>query len=214
MKKEQHSLSKICESYKEYISEHGEKPNSIFAFAKLSKMTEAEFYQFANSFEQLDGIIWTEFITETISKLDTDETYHQYSVREKLLAFYYTLIETLKENRSFVLMGFNTNEISKLKEPKMLKYCKPAYKAYISQLLLEGKESNEVAERRFITDKYPDAFWLQFLLLLHFWQKDTSVNFEKTDSAIEKAVNVSFDLIGTTALDSLFDAAKFFFQNR
>jgi hypothetical protein len=52
------------------------------------------------------------------------------------------------------------------------------------------------------------------LFILNFWVKDPSQQFEQTDVAIEKAVNTSFDLIGKTPLDTIFDFAKFLFQNR
>jgi hypothetical protein len=51
---------------------------------------------------------------------------------------------------------------------------------------------------------------LGFLLL--FWRDDESAGFEKTDAAIEKSVNLAFDLIGKGAVDSAFDFAKFLYQ--
>lgn len=208
------NIEKIKLAYLNHIKEFGAKPISVLAFVKKIKMSEASFYEVFNTFDQIDETLWKGFVENTISKLENDEAYYQYSVREKLLAFYYTFIEELKENRTFVALGLATDEFKKFKEPKVLTYCKSAYKNYVGQLILEGKESNEVAERRFITERYPDAFWIQFLILMQFWLKDTSIDFEKTDSAIEKSVNASFDLIGASAFDSVIDAAKFFFQNR
>jgi hypothetical protein len=50
--------------------------------------------------------------------------------------------------------------------------------------------------------------------LLIFWKDDTSAGFEKTDAAIEKSVNLAFDLIGKGAVDSIFDFAKFLYQTK
>jgi hypothetical protein len=47
--------------------------------------------------------------------------------------------------------------------------------------------------------------------VIGFWIKDNSQGFEKTDAAIEKAVNLSFDLLGKNIADSAFDFAKFVF---
>jgi hypothetical protein len=91
---------------------------------------------------------------------------------------------------------------------------KDAFFDYARDLLAEGRESKEVEPRAFITDRYPNALWRQTLFLLNFWVNDVSKNFEKTDTAIEKAVNTSFDLIGRSPLDTLFDFAKFIYQNR
>ncbi|MEJ7665766.1 MAG: hypothetical protein WKG07_42725 [Hymenobacter sp.] len=48
---------------------------------------------------------------------------------------------------------------------------------------------------------------LQFILL--FFVRDQSVNFERTDAAVEKAVTLSFDLVGRNTLDSAFDFGRF-----
>jgi hypothetical protein len=51
-----------------------------------------------------------------------------------------------------------------------------------------------------------------FILL--FWKEDDSAGFEKTDAAVEKSVNLAFDLIGKGAVDSAIDFAKFLYQNK
>lgn len=91
---------------------------------------------------------------------------------------------------------------------------KVGFKEYARDLVMEGKESQEVTPRRFLNERYPDAFWLQLLMILDFWVKDKSKGFENTDAMIEKSVNTSFDLMGSTALDSVLDFAKFMYQNR
>ena len=89
-----------------------------------------------------------------------------------------------------------------------------AFDDYARDLMAEGRESREVEPRPFLTDRYPKALWAETLLILDFWVRDVSKNFEKTDTVIEKAVNTTFDLIGRSPLDSLFDLAKFMYQNR
>ena len=42
-----------------------------------------------------------------------------------------------------------------------------------------------------------------------FFAKDDTVNFERTDAAVEKAVTLSFDLVGRNTLDSAFDFVRF-----
>ena len=53
----------------------------------------------------------------------------------------------------------------------------------------------------------------EFFLLL-FWKDDESPGFEKTDAAVEKSVNLAFDLIGKGAVDSFIDFAKFLYQSK
>ncbi len=53
------------------------------------------------------------------------------------------------------------------------------------------------------------GFWVQALFVLKYWIEDSSINFEMTDAAIEKAVNLSFQLMHSNTLDSLLDFGKF-----
>ena len=96
-------VEKIKQAYIEFFLENGTAPASVFSFTKKLKMKEIEFYDHYNSFELLESDIWLGFFKETITKIEADTVYGTYSVREKLLAFYYTWIEVLKENRSYTL---------------------------------------------------------------------------------------------------------------
>jgi Tetracyclin repressor-like, C-terminal domain len=205
---------KIKQAYIEFFLENGTHPSSVFSFTKKLKMKEIEFYDLYNSFELLESDIWLGFFKETITKIESDSVYATYSVREKLLAFYYTWIELLKNNRSYTSQTWRLIDKRRMKTPVFMTDLKTAFKEYARDLVMEGKESREVQPRKFIDERYPDAFWLQFLLVLDFWVKDKSKGFEQTDAMIEKSVNTSFDLIASSALDTVLDFAKFMYQNR
>ena len=225
------TLEKIRKAYTDYVLEHGHQPTSVFQFAKKLKLAEADFYTHYASFDAIEADIWLTFFTEAKATVEADETYQGYSVREKLLAFYYTWIELLKGQRSFVVYSYGRLREGAMTSPtsragmrarragvnaqnRVLYPFKDAFFDYARDLLAEGRESKEVEPRPFITDRYPNALWRQTLFLLDFWVNDASKNFEKTDTAIEKAVNTSFDLIGRSPLDTLFDFAKFVYRNR
>ena len=224
------TLEKIRKSYTDYVLENGHQPPSVFAFAKKLKLTESDFYTHFASFDAIEADVWLTFFQEAKATVEADETYQQYSVREKLLAFYYTWIELLKAQRSFATYSYNRiREVPAMATPierarmrsrgaatnnRVLHPFKDAFNDYARDLLAEGRESKEVEPRPFVTDRYPNALWTQTLFLLDFWLKDVSKNFEKTDTAIEKAVNTAFDLIGRSPLDTLFDFAKFVYQNK
>ncbi len=207
-------IEKIKLAYIEYFLENGTQPPSVFAFAKKNKMQEGDFYEYYNSFDLLESDIWLGFFHETKRKIEAEEVYATYSVREKLLAFYYTWIEVLKQHRSYTTQTWRLIDKRKMKTPVFMTDLKIAFKDFSRDLIAEGKESNEVQPRKFIDERYPDAFWLQFLMVLDFWVKDKTKSFEQTDAMIEKSVNTSFDLMASTALDSVLDFAKFMFQNR
>ena len=204
---------KIKQAYMEYVLEHGTQPASIFKFVRDLKIKEDVFYEHFNSFENVEKEVWLGMLTQTLETIQSEEVYDQYSAREKLLAFYYTFIEVMKGNRSFILQ---TTPMSKKPDmqPYFLEYFKKGFMEWIEEILLEATETEEVKNRPYISNRYKDGIWIQFLFVLRFWIKDDSRGFEKTDAAIEKAVNLSFDLMGRGPLDAMIDFAKFLYQNK
>ena len=101
-------------------------------------------------------------------------------------------------------------------KPQYLSGAKDAFIDYVEELIDEGKNKNEIVERSEYwnwEERYADGLWIQFMYVIRFWLQDESDGFEKTDEAIEKAVNLSFDLMGEWPFDSMFQFAKFYFQS-
>ena len=216
---------KIKEAYLDYLLEHGEAPPSVYQFAKRLKMKEGTFYEHYNSFTSLERDIWRGFFDQALAQIQNDEVYKEYSVREKLLAFYYTWVEVLKNNRSYVtfrvqrmgLSGMGTRQVGSnvgRLNIDVLSRFKEGFLDFANELIMEGKETEEVVDRPIIGKNYGEGLWRQVLFVLNFWVQDDSQNFERTDVAIEKAVNLSFDLMGRSALDSAVDFARFLYQGR
>ncbi|HET8829439.1 MAG TPA: TetR family transcriptional regulator C-terminal domain-containing protein [Pelobium sp.] len=203
---------KIQSAYIDHVLTEGKKPNSVFTFAKKNKFPEEEFYKFFGSFDAIDGEIWSSLFTTVISEVKTQEIWSTYSAREKALSFYYTFFELLKSKRSFV--NYSMGNFKKgIHTPTQLKESKEIFEEFSKELINEGLESGEINERKLITSRYKDALWLQLGFLLNFWLKDHSAGFEKTDEAIEKGINVTFDLFQRSPIDNLLDYGKFLAQN-
>jgi AcrR family transcriptional regulator len=200
-------------AYIEHVLNNGTPPVSIFKFCADQGITEDEFYTHFGSFEGLERAIWKGFIERTTSRLKADESFVTFSAREKVLAFYYTLFEEFRSSRSYILV-----QLSHYKKPELvpgfLKDFKSEYETFIESILAAGRTNREVARRPYLEKGYPKIFWLHMGFLLIFWKDDDSAAFEKTDAAIEKSVNLAFDLIGAGALDSAFDFAKFLYQTK
>jgi len=219
-------LEKIRKAYTEYVLDKGTPPPTVYQFAKKLKLTEAEFYEEYTSFDAIEADVWLAFFTQARQTVEADAVYQTYSVREKLLAFYYTWVEVLKSQRSFVVYSYGrirpqhrpenpvlrARALARPVSSPVLKPFREAFYDFARDLLAEGRESKEVEPRPFLSDRYADGLWAQTLFLLTFWINDASKGFERTDTAIEKSVNTAFDLFGRTPLDSLVDLAKFIYQ--
>ena len=205
------SDDKIKSAYIQSLLTNGKRPPSVFKFCLDLGIKEEEFYSHFGSFEGLERQIWNGFLAITINRLHSDPAFQEFTSREKILAFYFSLLEELKANRSFVLLALEGHQKLEI-VPGFLKTFKTTFESFIESILGEGKSKGEVAMRPYLDKRYPQLFWLHLGFILHFWKDDDSAGFEKTDAAVEKSVNLAFDLIGKGAVDSAIDFAKFIYQ--
>jgi len=206
------SASAIQQSYREHLLTEGAAPASVYIFCKKRGLKEAEFYQHFGSFESIEKSIWNGYIDTVRKQLTADSDYEKFTVREKILSFYFSLAEVLKGDRSFVLL-----QLKGWKNPAMLpsflKGFHGSFEEWVTGVIAEGKSSGEIAKRPYIDERYQHLFWLHLMFILQFWSHDDSADFNKTDAAIEKSVNLAFDLIGKGILDNAIDFGKFLYQN-
>jgi len=202
----------IKKAFIDYVLTEGKRPNSVYVFAKKQKMSEAEFYDFYTSFDAIEEGIWTDIGQTVINEVKTQEVWAGYAAREKALSFFYSFFELLKRDRSFAVYSLK-NAPKGLQTPKVFEGLKTLFLNFSDEILNEGLESGELSDRKFFAKRYKDALWAQLVFVLHFWVKDTSAGFEKTDEAIEKGINVAFDLFQRSPIDNLLDYGKFLMQN-
>jgi hypothetical protein len=205
--------TQIIDQYLDFVLTEGRRPNSVYQLMKQLGQEETVFYEHFSTFTELEDQLWQEFATETISRLHQEPVYNEYSGREKLLAFYFTLLEVLKPKRSFV--NFSLSEVKKPElMPAFLKGFREKYTDFVKDLIRESIDKGEIVDRPLVGSRYDEGLWVQFLFILNFWLRDRSLKFEKTDAAIEKSVHLSFDLMGRSFVDSFVDLGKFIVQNR
>ncbi len=205
---------KIIESYREHVLANGQEPVSVHSFCNDLGIEEQEFYEYFNNFDQVADAFWTQLFEEVRNALEAGEEYSLFSTRDKLLTFYYGFFERLRQHRSYFIISYDDGFFGLSPQSRSLHQLKRSFKDWVADLVMEGIHREEISSRSRLTETYSSLFWYQFMFLMNFWKKDRSRGFEKTDAAIEKAVNLSFDLIEKNALDSAFDFGKFMFQNR
>ena len=85
-------------------------------------------------------------------------------------------------------------------------------KNFAADLINEGNTEKTIEITKHNPKLFSEGAWLQFLFLLKFWMNDESAGFEKTDIAIEKSVNTSFDVFDNTTLENILDFGKFLYK--
>ncbi|MFZ1809096.1 MAG: TetR family transcriptional regulator C-terminal domain-containing protein [Cyclobacteriaceae bacterium] len=202
---------KIRQEYINSILENEKKPSTVFKFCKRIGIKEDDFYKYYGSFKALEKAIWKEYAVSTIDRLKSDSNYATFSAREKTLAFYFTWIEILKGDRSFIIFQLRKRQLSS-SPPSFIRKFKKEFDAWASEVIEEGKQLGEIAQRPYLDKRYGSFLWMHMHFVLLFWVKDESADFEKTDEAIEKSVNLAFDLMGKGVVDNFFEFGKFLWQ--
>uniref|UniRef100_UPI004047607F TetR family transcriptional regulator C-terminal domain-containing protein n=1 Tax=Polaribacter sp. TaxID=1920175 RepID=UPI004047607F len=203
----------LVTKYIDSLLETGKQPSSIYVFSKSFEIDEADFYAFFSSFEQLEKRIFKMFFENALTVLEKNDDYKTYEAKNKLLSLYFTYIEILTQNRSYVIQALNTDK-NGLQNLKKLDSLKKIFGLFIDELQIEKIDFNQEKIEKFQNKAIKNVFWAQFLILIKFWIDDTSSSFEKTDIFIEKNVQASFDLIQTQPLKSLLDLGKFFLKEK
>ena len=206
------TIESIKKAYIDYVLTEGNQPKSVYIFAKMHKMIEAEFYNHFGSFDALKQSIWTDLARATIAEIQGQDVWAGYSAREKALSFFYSFFELLKGSRSFA--SYSIKRIPKgFSTPRIFEGLKDVFENFSTEILNNGLESGELSDRKFFAKRYKDVLWVQFVFVLNFWINDDSAGFEKTDEAIEKGLNVTFDLFQRSPIDNLFEYGKFLVKN-
>jgi hypothetical protein len=204
---------KIRAAYIDYVLTHGERPATVYVFMKELGIAEEDFYIHFSTFDSVDASAWRVSFNHTLEAITTQDVFAGYSSREKILAFYFGLVEHLKTNRSYVTWCFKSTSKLQFNNPPYLTDFKKMFEDFANEVIQQGISSGEIIDRKLISDKYKDALWVQLVFIIHFWIDDNSTEFEKTDEAIEKGVNITFDLMAQSPLDSMVEYGKFLWRN-
>ena len=98
-------------------------------------------------------------------------------------------------------------------DPRCLKSSKTVFAHFAESLINEGIQNGEIANRSVVNRLYPNMLWFELLLLLRFWKNDKSDQLVDTDEAIERTVNLSFDLLEPGVVDQLPGYGRFLYKS-
>lgn len=202
----------LVTKYTDFLLEEGKRPINVFKFCKSLNIEEVHFYDFFSSFSALEKWVFEHFFQNTSDLLKNDNDYATYPAKEKLLSFYYTYFENLNANRSLVLYLLEgKNPLQKMGQLKGLRshFLKMIDELGIEVAELPIEKTKEIQKRGL-----QEVIWGQFIVIMQYWMKDDSPNFEKTDLFIEKTTTVGFDLVVSSPVENILDLGKFLLKDK
>ena len=198
----------LIDAYKHLAIEKGILPVSQKEIAVAAGLEVEDFAECFPNLDAIQEVVWVQSLRATLELLENSEEYVQYSTREKMLAFYFTFFEKLDGEHDFLRL-FEPKVGIWNYNPTFLTKFKVAFLSFVEEIIKEGLDSKEIADRLMMGSAYGGWHWPQMMFLLNKWMEDSSEGHVITDQAIEKSVNLGFDVMGRNVLDSAFDFAKF-----
>jgi len=193
----------IISAYKDIMLKGVESVNT-YTVSKAAGISEKDFYKYFSSIDAVGRAIWAELFHKVQEELSNSEVYKEYGSREKILAYFFTFFDVALPEKAFMLKTYF--------KPNIIEDYRKKYREFVSHLVEEGIEKQEIKERFTISNYYPEVIWLLHLRLLHFWLHDDSEHHIDTEKAIEVFSKVPLELMGENLFDSLFDSLKFTFE--
>ena len=200
------------EAFLDFFERRGVAAPSLELLATQAGMSVAELEASYTSIDILEQDVWLGLLETTLSRLNSSSEYQESPARKKALAFYFAFLEVLEPHRTYARTVWENASFLRYIAP-FLDTLRKGFDQYIIELLKLASDSEEIPNRPIIDQFYPEIFWIQFIYVLNFWLNDKSPQAFQTDAAVEKAVRLSFDLIGKSPLDSLIDFGNVFMQN-
>lgn len=208
-----YNAASLLTAYTDFVLEQGAKPKSVYAFCKQLGIEERYFYQYYASFEAMEAAFFEAMHDHTLALLQANEAYHNDGSSNQLLTYYFTFFEMAAANRSYILLLLEPGKQA-ITGLVSLHGLRKKFLAMVQDMLPEQTQLPIATLQKVQAQFWQEAAWVQFMMTLQYWLRDTSANFEKTDILIEKSVKASFDIMATLPLQSVVDLGKFLWKER
>jgi AcrR family transcriptional regulator len=198
--------SELIAAWSRMARKTGVPPTSIPRFCSRLEIEEGDFFRLFPSMQAVERAFWREQLERVIQSVKDGEEYGSFNARQRFLTVVFAFLEDSLSYRSLLLMRFQGVSTCRARE---LARFDETIREFVSELLEQGRETGEIAERGQLSRVYPEGFVLLFHRIIHFHLQDESEGYERTDAFVEKSVKLAFDLIRTQAIDSAIDLARF-----
>jgi len=189
----------------------GHAPANVFQLCEHLGIAETEFYHHFGSLEKVEESVLLIRWQEVAEKFAQDEQFATFGITEKMLTLHFAFIESLRDIRSYLLWKFKDWK-NPMDQMKVLMALREAFQNTVSPMLNAASNLGEIPDRKVISKLNVEALGMNLAFVIHFWLKDDSADFERTDACIEKSVQLTMDFVARNAVDKLFDFGKFLFQ--
>ena len=202
---------KILKCAVDLIIQKGFENTTLREIAKAAGVSNPTIYNYFPSKEKLLFAYIEQKHKETLEILEAIEDFNTYTLREQLQTLIETELELYLEDREFVQqiadIVFNTSAIKLSK----LYSTNEQFIEIVRAMLESAIEAGEIEKPPFL-DYLPTLFWDYFIMVVAYWLKDESENFENTSAFIDHSLALIESLLRSDILSKATDLGMFLFK--
>ena len=202
---------KILKSAVEIIISKGYENATLREIAKDAGVSNPTIYNYFPSKERLIYGYIEQKHKESIEILEGIEEFNTYTLREQLQTLIDTELELYLEDREFIVqiadMVFQSNslKLGKLYQTNEL------FIEVVEQMLNLAIEANEIEKPPFL-EYLPTLFWDYFVIVVAYWLKDDSEEFENTTAFCDHSLGLIESILNSDILSRASDLGMFLFK--
>ena len=202
---------KILNCAVDLIIEKGFENASLREIAKCAGVSNPTIYNYFPSKEKLLYAYIEQKHKEAIDIIKNIEDFNTYTLREQLQTLIETELELYLEDREFIIqiadMVFNSYgiKLDKIYQTNKL------FIDIVEEMLNIAIEAKEIAEPPF-KEHLPTLFWDYYIMVVAYWVKDDSENFENTTQFIDHSLGLIEAILNSEILSKAQDLGIFLFK--
>lgn len=207
-KKKAFSKRKWISAYKDFLLQRGMLPKTELELIEFAGKSFEAFRKKFSKLEHLETAVIRLYFKEAHELLVADAMFHEYSNKDKQLAFLYVLIEKATEDKIFL------QEFQRAKKWDQSFAIRLLHSLNAQELAWASMNWNAAPIKQVGINPKQMVLIQHALSAMAFFLRDTSKGHEDTDAYIEKSTDVLFKLTDTSTLRSMVDLGRFLFSRK
>ena len=203
---------KLIEAAVDLIIKNGYEKSTMREIARKAGVGDATIYNYFSTKEQL---VWG-YVTlrqeQAVNNLAQIPDFETFSLQEKLHAYFECILEGYLPDREFISMAIKMTHKSILTHSDEVKKLNAIFINQIKQFLADAIKNEEIPEQA-IETVIPYLILDLYFIILLYWTKDTSEQFNQTTQLIELLLSIAVSVLKQGLVSKLADLGSFLFRH-
>jgi len=204
--------TELINSAIELFFENGIEKTSMRAIAQKAGYSTATVYNYFSNREKILFAFFEDRAERTLLETRKIPDFSEFNLKEKLQAQLELGLDIFLEDREFISIAHDLMLTSPFKMLNELECTRNIHLSFIKETLENAIENGEIPQQP-MPNLIASLYWDYAALMIIYWMKDESPNFEKTSELIDKSLDLIIELLKSNLLQKSSDIVLFIFKS-